>query len=61
MAVLSRTFRERWRGVSAVDERLVTRLLTKPSDDPEYNAVRIFDLLELVHSSDFTAGRRRPP
>lgn len=35
--------------VSRVDEQLVSPLVTNPPADPEFNAVRIFNLLELLH------------
>jgi hypothetical protein len=39
--------------VSLVEDSLVSPLVTDPPNDPEYNAVRIFDLLELLHKIGF--------
>lgn len=52
--VLSKTFSEAVASVvSKVEEQLVTPLVTNPPSDAEYNAVRIFELLELLHKLVF--------
>ena len=48
--VISKAFSEALTSlVSQVDEALVSPLVTNPPSDPEYNAVRIFELLELLN------------